>query len=171
MATLGRLGDAASGRGQRQTGMARTRGDIEKIRGRVDRIKRLSDRVVGVGPFGVGLDGVMAWIPVAGPVYSAGAAAYMFWNAFEAKAPPKVLARMAGYLLLDTASSGVWGIGSAVDFFFPGHLMAGKALLKHIDAGHYVEASEAQAKLSGEHERHLGEMRAAGKTRLDYLHD
>ncbi len=150
--------------------MARTRADIDRIRRRVDRVKRLSDRVVGVGPFGVGLDGLMALIPVGGTAYSAGAAAYLFWYAIRAKAPPKVLARMAGYLLIDTASSGVWGVGQAVDFFFPGHLMAGKALLKHIDAGHYVEDSEARAKLSGQHEGHLAEMRAAGKKRLEYLH-
>lgn len=151
--------------------MARTLADIEKIRGRVSRVKRLSDRVIGLGPFGIGLDGIAAWVPVAGPVYSAGAAAYMFWNAFEAKAPPKVLARMAAYLVIDTASSGVWGIGSAIDFFFPGHLMAGKALLKHMEAGHYVEDSEAGARLSGAHEGHLAAMKAAGKTRLEYLHD
>ena len=36
-----------------------------------ERIKRLSDRLVGVGPFGLGLDGVLAWIPGAGTAYSA----------------------------------------------------------------------------------------------------
>lgn len=147
----------------------KTVADIEKIRGRVDRVKRLSDRVVGVGPFGVGLDGVMAWVPVAGPVYSVGAAAYLFWNAFETKAPPQTLARMAGYLLLDSASSSIWGLGSAVDFFFPGHLMAGKALLKHVDDVHWVEDEEARARATGDHDRHLETMRANGRKRLVYL--
>ena len=31
-------------------------------------LKRLSDRLVGVGPFGVGLDGITAVIPVAGTI-------------------------------------------------------------------------------------------------------
>lgn len=149
----------------------RSLADIDRIRGRVNRAKRLSDRIVGIGPFGVGLDGIAAWVPVAGPIYSAGAAAFILWQALQLKAPPAVLARMAGYLLLDTASSGVWGIGSAIDFFFPGHLMAGKALLKHVERTHYVEMSEAEAKLTGHHARLVEEMRAAGKKRLEYLHD
>jgi hypothetical protein len=31
-----------------------------------ERIKQLSDRIVGVGPWGLGVDGVLAWVPVAG---------------------------------------------------------------------------------------------------------
>ena len=38
-----------------------------------ERIKRLSDRLVGIGPVGIGLDGVLAWVPVAGTAYSLGA--------------------------------------------------------------------------------------------------
>ena len=37
-----------------------------------ERIKKLSDNLIKVGPWGLGLDGVLAWVPVAGTVYSLG---------------------------------------------------------------------------------------------------
>lgn len=42
-----------------------------------EQIKRLSDRLVGIGPFGIGLDAVLDWIPGLGPIYSAGAGALL----------------------------------------------------------------------------------------------
>ena len=53
---------------------------------RADRIRRLSDRVIGVGPWGLGLDGVLAWVPVAGTVYSVGAAGLLLYEAAKADA-------------------------------------------------------------------------------------
>ncbi|RZJ93461.1 MAG: DUF4112 domain-containing protein, partial [Brevundimonas sp.] len=44
--------------------------DIEKIWSNVEGVKKLSDRAIGIGPFGVGLDGLLTWIPIAGLVYS-----------------------------------------------------------------------------------------------------
>ena len=40
-------------------------------------IKRLSDRLIGIGPFGLGVDGVLAWVPGAGLVYGIGAGALL----------------------------------------------------------------------------------------------
>lgn len=101
-----------------------------------ERIKKLSDRLVGVGPFGLGIDGVLAWVPVAGPVYSVGAGALLIHEAVKAGAAPRTLARMSAYLLLDSASSGVPILGWAVDTLFPGHAMAARALQKDIEARH-----------------------------------
>jgi len=55
----------------------RSIGDIEKIWSNVEGIKKLSDRAVGFGPFGVGLDGLLTWIPVVGTVYSVGASGWL----------------------------------------------------------------------------------------------
>jgi hypothetical protein len=44
-----------------------------------------------------------------------------------------------------------------VDFFFPGHLMAAKALQKDIESTHWVEANEREARASGDHDRHVAE--------------
>ncbi|MDP3854357.1 DUF4112 domain-containing protein [Phenylobacterium sp.] len=101
-----------------------------------ERIKRLSDRLVGVGPIGVGLDGVLAWVPVAGTVYSLGAGALLISEGIAVGASAPTLMRMAAYIALDSASSVPPVIGWLVDTLFPGHLMAANALQKDIEARH-----------------------------------
>ncbi|MDO8902263.1 MAG: DUF4112 domain-containing protein [Phenylobacterium sp.] len=101
-----------------------------------ERIKRLSDRLVGVGPIGLGLDGILAWVPVAGTVYSVGAGALLVFEGFRGGASIVTLARMTAYLAFDSATSTVPVAGWAVDTLFPGHLMAAKALQKDIEARH-----------------------------------
>jgi hypothetical protein len=101
-----------------------------------ERIKRLSDRLVGVGPVGLGLDGILAWVPVAGTVYSLGAGGLLLIEGMRGGASLLTLGRMAAYLAVDSASSTVPVAGWAVDTLFPGHLMAAKALQKDIEARH-----------------------------------
>ena len=93
-----------------------------------ERIKRLSDRLVGVGPIGVGLDGVLAWVPFAGTAYSVGAGALLMYHGVMAQASLPTLARMGAYLVLDSAASVPPVVGWVVDTLFPGHLMAAGAL-------------------------------------------
>ncbi|WP_165189200.1 DUF4112 domain-containing protein [Caulobacter soli] len=99
-------------------------------------IKRLSDRLIGIGPFGIGLDGVLAWVPVAGPVYSLGAGGLLLFHAMSAGASAATLARMLAYVAMDTATDAIPVAGWAVDTLFPGHLMAAKALQKDIESKH-----------------------------------
>lgn len=101
-----------------------------------ERVKRLSDRLVGVGPVGIGLDGILAWVPVAGTAYSLGAGGLLLTHGVSAGASPMTLARMAAYIALDSAASVPPVIGWAIDTLFPGHLMAAKALQKDIEARH-----------------------------------
>jgi len=100
---------------------------------RADRIRQLSDRIVGVGPWGLGIDGVLAWVPVAGTLYSVGAAGILLNEAYQAGASRKTLIRMAAYLGLDSVSSGVPFIGWAIDTLFTGHAFAARALQKDIE--------------------------------------
>lgn len=116
--------------------MAVTPDEVHDIHRQVDRLRRYSDRLVGIGPFGIGLDGVLAWVPVVGTVYSAGAGAWLIVQAMRVGASAGTVARMVGYLGADTASSAIPVVGYAVDTLFPGHLMAAKALLKDIEARH-----------------------------------
>ncbi len=99
-------------------------------------IKRLSDRLIGIGPLGLGLDGVLAWVPGAGLAYGLGAGALLMVHAFQGGASIATLARMAVYLAIDNVSDTVPVVGWAVDTLFPGHLMAAKALQKDIEARH-----------------------------------
>lgn len=145
--------------------------DIEKVWSNVEGVKKLSDRVIGIGPFGVGLDGLLTWVPGVGLAYSVLAGGWLLVQGARAKAAPGTLARMAGYLVIDAATSEVPVVGDAVDVIFPGHLMAAKALQKDIETTHWVEASEADAKAAGDHEGHRAEMRRQNKKRLVYLHD
>lgn len=101
-----------------------------------ERIKRLSDRLVGVGPVGVGLDGILAWVPVAGTAYSLGAGALLISEAVAANASAATLTRMAAYIAIDSASSVPPVIGWFIDTLFPGHLMAANALQKDLEARH-----------------------------------
>lgn len=95
-------------------------------------LKRLSDRLIALGPFGLGLDGITAVIPVAGTVYSAAAGAFLMWHGVRAGAPAVTLARMLAYLAIDTIASDIPVVGQAADVFFQGHLMAANALQKDI---------------------------------------
>ena len=99
-------------------------------------IKGLSDRLIGVGPFGIGLDGVLSWVPVVGPLYSMGAGGLLLIHGMSGGASVFTLARMAAYIAMDTATDAVPIAGSVVDMMFPGHLMAAKALQKDIEARH-----------------------------------
>lgn len=101
-----------------------------------DRIKRLSDGLLGVGPFKLGIDGVLAWVPVAGTIYSVGAAALLLREAIEAGAGKHTIARMGAYLAADSVSSSVPILGWAVDTLFPGHAMAARALQRDIEKRH-----------------------------------
>lgn len=156
----------------------RTIGDIEKIWTNVEGVKKMSDRAIGIGPFGIGLDGLLTWVPVIGTLYSVGAAGWLLVQAVRVKASPATLLRMAGYLGLDSATTVVGEVPllnfvpNVVDVLFPGHLMAAKALQKDIEGTHWVEANEREARANGDHERHLAEMRRkGGLRRLVYLHD
>ena len=97
-----------------------------------ERLKKVSDRLIGFGPFGIGLDGATALIPIVGTVFSAVAGGFVIWQGVKAKASIATLARMIAYVAADTIASDVPIIGQIADVFFPGHLMAAGALQKDI---------------------------------------
>jgi hypothetical protein len=96
-------------------------------------ILRLSDRLVSWGPFGLGLDGVLAWIPGANLAYSLGAGGLLIFEAARAQASIATLARMVLYIAANSALTDFPVVGWALDTFFPGHLLAARALQKDIE--------------------------------------
>lgn len=146
--------------------------DIEKIWSNVEGVKKLSDRVIGIGPFGMGLDAMLTWVPVVGTAYTVGTGGWLMLQAVRAKATPATLARMGAYMAIDTATGTVPIAGDIVDTFFPGQLMAARALQKHIESTHWVEDTEANARATGAHEMHEARVQNDNTLkRIIYLHD
>ena len=96
-------------------------------------VRRLSDEMIQVGPWSLGLDGVLAWAPGIGTVYSLGAGGYLLYEATQAGASKATLGRMAAWLAADSALSGVPIVGWAIDTFFRGHRMAAMALQRDVE--------------------------------------
>lgn len=155
--------------------VARTRAEIESIWLHVNSVKKLFDRVVGLGPFGVGLDAFLAWVPVpfVAALVSGGVGVWMVSQAVRARASLGTIMRMIGYLGFDTATDVVPipGVGAVIDTVFQGQMLAGTALQKDIESTHWVEASSRDAKAAGLHDMHVAEMRRQGLRRIVYLHD
>ncbi|MBX3481615.1 MAG: DUF4112 domain-containing protein [Caulobacter sp.] len=99
-------------------------------------IKTISDRVIGIGPFGVGLDGLLTWIPGVGIIYSVAASLFLLFEAARAGVSFSTWLRMLSYLGLDALTSEVPIVGDAIDFFWRGHLMAATALQKDVEDRH-----------------------------------
>ena len=98
-----------------------------------ERIRRLSDDLIRLGPWGLGLDGVLAWAPGANLFYSVGAGGVLIYEAIAAGASAPTLARMGLYLAANSAMTQVPVIGWAMDTLFRGHLMAARALQKDVE--------------------------------------
>jgi hypothetical protein len=109
-----------------------------------EQLKKLSDRLIGIGPFGIGLDGLVSWIPGANIAYSALAGAFLVGHGLRAQAKVGTLAQMLAYLVIDTATDTIPVIGWTADILFPGHLLAAKALQKDIEATHGLPPEEAE---------------------------
>ena len=126
---------------------ARTLDDIEDVRRTVTKVRRLSDRLIGVGPFGIGIDGLSGFIPGLGLAYSLGAGAILMNQAVKARAHPTILAKMAAMLLADSAIDvlPLPVLPGLADVLFTGHRWAAEALLKHLDETHYYPGDRAAA--------------------------
>jgi hypothetical protein len=101
-----------------------------------DQVKRVSDDMIRIGPWGLGLDGLLAWAPGVGTAYSLGAGGLLLYEAAQSGASKATLGKMAAWLAADSLFSGVPVAGWAIDTFFRGHLMAANLLKKDIELRH-----------------------------------
>jgi len=124
---------------------ARTPVDIQSHRAMIERIGSLSDNIVGFGPFGIGLDGILAWIPGVGEAYSAAAGGYLLLEGYRARVPLPVLIQVGAIIGLRTAVDfgnviPVLGVASSlVVDLFRGHRWAARILTRSIDETLYLE--------------------------------
>ncbi len=124
--------------------LARSHDDLHNIRMGVESIRKVSDRLIGIGPFGIGLDGVLSFLPAVGVVYSAATGAMLILAGIRARASPGVILHMTLLMtvntLLDVPGGTPLGIFSGVaDTLFTAQKWAANALLKHMDNTTYIE--------------------------------
>jgi hypothetical protein len=111
----------------------RTRPELEKIRKSVARIGELSDSLVHFGPFRIGLDGVLSWIPGVGEVYSMAAAAFILVQAVRARVPLHTLLACAALMASRTAVSAIPLAGPAAADLFLAHRWSARLVTRAIE--------------------------------------
>ncbi len=146
--------------------LARSHLDLHNIRNSIDRTKKMSDGVIKIGPFGVGLDALLGFVPPLGAAYSAGAGLVLVVDGVRARAAPMVLAEMTLILAIDTLAPFIGKtIGGVVDALFTGHKWAADLLLRHMDETIYFEGSREQAQASAEYRDLMARVRAGKEKR------
>jgi hypothetical protein len=103
------------------------------IRHSVAAIGRLSDSLVRFGPFRLGLDGVLSWIPGVGEIYSTGAAAFIIVQGVRARVPVHVLVACAALMGSRTVVSAVPLAGPLAADLFLAHRLSAKMVVRAID--------------------------------------
>ena len=140
--------------------------DLHNIRGSVERTVKLSDNIIGVGPVGIGLDGILAWFGGAGSLYSLGAGGVLLFDGVRARAAPMVLIQMTAVLLIDALLPlGPPGLGAVADTLFTGQKWAGGMLIKHMDDTIYFEGSRKEAQGTAEYRDLLERIRSGKEKR------
>ena len=124
--------------------MSLTEGELRSIRDSVSLVGRLSDSIVRIGPFSLGVDGVLAWIPAVGELYSAGAGLFILVQGARARVPATVLARAAVILGVRTLGDAVPFAGALFADLFTAHKWAANMVVAAIDSRLASPAGEAR---------------------------
>ena len=155
---------------------AKSHVQIDGARRAIARIGKLSDNIVGIGPFGIGIDGMLAWIPGLGDAYSLGAGGLLLVLGLRVRAPARSLIQVAALVGLRSIVGGAAipflgpiyaAAGAAVDLF-RGHKMSADLLIKAIDRTFYVEISSDSAKSDPTLSAEIDQARRDGR-RIVYL--
>ncbi len=113
--------------------MRKSPSELQAIRDSVQWVGRLSDNLVHVGPFSLGVDGILSWIPGVGEVYSTVAGAFIVVQGARAGVPMGTLAAAAALLACRTLVSGVPLAGAAFADVFTAHRWAAAMIVSAID--------------------------------------
>ena len=149
---------------------ARSHEDLHNIRLGVERVRKVSDRIIGIGPIGIGLDGILGFVPVLGVAYTVIAGSMLMMAGVRARASPMTLLHMGALLaidtLLDVPAGTLPGIGSSLaDTVFTGHKWSANLLLKHMDHTLYIEGPREKAKAGPEYAALMAQVRAGKEKR------
>ena len=111
----------------------RSHEELRAIRDSVERLGKLSDGLVRFGPFSLGIDGVLSWIPGVGEVYSAGAAAFLLVQGARAGVPSGTLAVCGAMMLARTGVDAIPIAGAIAADLFTTHKWSAKLIARAID--------------------------------------
>jgi hypothetical protein len=110
-----------------------TDAELRAIRDSVSWVGRLSDSIVHVGPFSLGIDGILTWIPTIGEIYSTLAGGFILIQGARAGVPLPVLAGASLILGLRILGSAVPVAGAAFADLFTAHKWAARMVVMAID--------------------------------------
>lgn len=116
--------------------------DIHNVTTSVEQTRRSSDKLIGLGPLGLGLDGILTWVPIVGEFYTIGAGAYLLAQGARARVSGIVLWQMTALLMVDFALGVVPIAGDTLDVLFCAHLWAGGLLLRAIKRTAYIDRND-----------------------------
>ena len=107
--------------------------ELARIRRSVELVGRLSDGLIRIGPWGIGIDGVLNLIPVAGEVYSALAGGFILVQGVRARVPFRILLGCAALLISRMAFDAVPLGGPIVADLFIAHKWSARLVTRAID--------------------------------------
>jgi hypothetical protein len=107
--------------------------DLRAIRDSVALVGRLSDGLIRFGPFSVGLEGVLSWIPGVGELYGSGAAAFLLIQGARARVPAPTLLLAAALMSGRTLITAIPIAGAAASDLLTAHKWAARMIVASID--------------------------------------
>jgi hypothetical protein len=120
-------------------------GELARIRDSVAIVGRLSDSLVRFGPFRLGVDGVLSWIPGVGEAYSMIAGAFIIVQGLRAGVPAHILLLCAALMASRTTVSAIPFAGPLAADLFTAHRWSAKLVVQAIDAQLPIQARSAGA--------------------------
>jgi hypothetical protein len=107
--------------------------DLHAIRRSLEIVGRLSDGIIQIGPFGLGLEAVLDWIPGVGEVYGFGAAAFIIVQGVRARAPLPTLLLAGTLMFARTAISAIPLAGPLAADVLTLHRFSARLIIAAID--------------------------------------
>ena len=111
------------------------RDELDRVERRLDRLATALDSAIGIPGLGVrfGADAVLGLIPGIGDAVALGLSGYLILEARRLGAPPLLLARMVGHLVVDATVGAVPVAGDIFDVFYKANRRNMALLRRHID--------------------------------------
>lgn len=113
---------------------ARSPAELARIRDSVAIVGRMSDSLVRFGPFRLGFDGVLSWVPGLGEAYSMIAGGFIIIQGLRAGVPLHILLICAGLMASRTTISAIPLAGPVAADLFTAHRWSAKLVMRAIDA-------------------------------------